>query len=95
MRYENVTFLGHYAEFLIDKNIYACFHYPISVWNNAGHGTRHLCGHSHGAFNETLPDAACGAKLDVGWDVFQRPILVEEIETIMRLKPFVKKDHHE
>jgi calcineurin-like phosphoesterase family protein len=95
LKWENVTFLGHYAEFSIEGNIYICFHYPISVWNHMSHNARHICGHSHGGFSETRPEARDGKKLDVGWDVFRGPISFQEIERIMNKKSFMKQDHHE
>lgn len=95
LKWENVTFLGHYAEFLINKKRYICQHFPLSIWNHYQYNARHVCGHSHGSFEETRPEWKKGKKLDVGWDIFRRPISFDEVEDIMRTKEFVRLDHHD
>lgn len=68
--------------------LFVCFHYGLRVWNCSHHGSVHLYGHSHG----NLPPE--GRSLDVGWDVWGRPLLLEEIEKMMEGKPALIVDHH-
>lgn len=35
------------------RNLIALSHFPYQIWNKSHHGAWHLCGHSHGSFNET------------------------------------------
>ena len=53
-------------------------HYPLAVWNKRHHGAYHLHGHSHGSY--VVPK---GKILDVGWDVWQKPISFKEVVEYM------------
>lgn len=49
------------------------FHFPIEEWNNMKYGTIHLHGHTHGR------STSMTNRYDVGWDVYGRPVTIEEI----------------
>jgi calcineurin-like phosphoesterase family protein len=66
------------------------FHYPVKQWNNANKGAYMLSGHSHG----NLPYTENELGLDVGWDVFKRPISFFEVEDILSKRVYMAKDHH-
>lgn len=94
IRYKNVTFVGHYKEIVINKQLIVLFHYPISSWNHIKHGSWMLCGHSHHSFNLSRPDNTESKILDVGWDGFKKPLSFEEVKLIMDKKNIAKVDHH-
>lgn len=65
----------------------AC-HYPLLTWKHAHRGWKMLHGHSHGTLRHRH-----GGRLDVGWDVFGRPLtLTEACEAAGEYEPV---DHHE
>lgn len=63
-------------------------HFPIEVWAEAHKGNWHLHGHSHGSLTST------DLRLDVGWDVFMRPISLASVAQIMAGRAFKVRDHH-
>lgn len=65
-------------------------HYPMIVWNKSHYGSWMLHGHCHG--NLKFQDNA--RRLDVGWDVFQRPVKYEELRELMKNRGNVNYDHH-
>lgn len=65
-------------------------HFPLLTWNQAHRGSIHLFGHCHGS----LKEATEGRKADVGWDVWERPIPLEELVSILKEKPIWTPDHH-
>lgn len=91
----NVTILGHYAEVIVNKQLIILNHFPLSIWNEQKRGAWHLTGHSHGGFEDTLPTTTnTGKILDVGWDVFRKPVSMDDIRPIMDKKQYVKKDRN-
>lgn len=58
---------------LPDKRTIIMSHYPMLVWDKCHHGSVMLHGHSHGSLV-----GAKGKILDVGWDVWGRPLTLEE-----------------
>lgn len=63
-------------------------HYSMRIWNDSNKGSFHLYGHSHG----TLPPI--GRSLDVGWDVWKKPLSFYEVYNILKKVPLHKVDHH-
>jgi calcineurin-like phosphoesterase family protein len=60
------------------------YHWPLQSWQDKPKGAWHLHGHVHGRFAASLPgDARKGLVLDVGWDVWKRPVEFAEIKTVM------------
>ncbi len=53
-----------------------------------------LCGHSHYSYPATQVDSADGLTLDCGWDGHAKPLLFDEIVSIMNQKQIRKADHH-
>lgn len=77
----------HYAELqLRDGNIIVMSHYPMAVWNRCHHGSYHLYGHCHGAFQLE------GRAMDVGLDSRSDLMLWSLPEILIKLedKPYVK-----
>jgi len=69
----------HEAKYLrIEGHKLYLSHYACRVWRNSHHGSMHLYGHSHGA----LP--GIGRSMDVGWDVFHRPVSLTEVADLLR-----------
>jgi calcineurin-like phosphoesterase family protein len=74
----------------VHKQKICMFHYPMLTWNCAHHGSWHLCGHSHGSMEGKYTTT----RMDVGWDIYRRPICIEDIERYMSTKTFSPVDHH-
>lgn len=81
-----IKYLGHYFSFRRGPKEFVCFHFPIQIWDGISKGTMHLCGHSHGHNTLSLPTDKTCKMLDCGWDVHNRPISMQEIESIMSKK---------
>lgn len=93
--HQKFEFVGDYLEIFWDNKFVTMFHYPISVWNEAHHGSWALCSHSHGSFGPSLPTTYDQGKiLDCGWDVHKRPLSFLEVEEIMKKKSYTPVDHH-
>lgn len=86
--------MGHYIEAEIDRKNCVLSHFPFAIWNNSHHGSFNLHSHCHGSFVESLPENKCCKRLDVGWDVFAKPISFAEIRKIMNEKDVAVLDHH-
>lgn len=67
------------------------FHYPMIVWDRSHYGSWHLHGHCHG----TLEIGDNSTRMDVGWDVWKRPITLEDIKRSMNSRLYKIYDHHE
>lgn len=94
LTYEKFVFLGNYAEIVVDRQLIVLSHYAIGSWNEMGKGSWNIHGHSHGSYQNGLPDNVSTKQLDVGWDVFKRPIDFNEINKIMSKKQISRVDHH-
>jgi calcineurin-like phosphoesterase family protein len=94
IRYENVTFLGKEAEVIVDGQYMVLSHFPKASWNHSQHGSLHLCGHQHGNVKYLRPENTSGKRLDVGWDVFMKPVPFHEVVTIMNNKTVCLEGHH-
>lgn len=95
-RYRNVTFLGAQVEVSLDECQHAVLsHFPLAIWNRSHHGSWNIHSHCHGTFAGSLPQSKKGKRLDVGWDVFRRPVNYSEIRTIMSQKSPEILDHHD
>lgn len=64
-------------------------HYPLMTWPQAHYGAWHFHGHSHG--NLRAPETT---RQDVGWDVFRRPVSIDELFVIMSARAYGAVDHH-
>lgn len=74
-----------------DKNQHLIlFHYPMLTWDRAHYGSCQIHGHCHGS----LFDEYESTKIDVGWDVWRRPIAYEDIKRYMANKEYKVVDHH-
>lgn len=71
------------------EQLIALCHYPMAVWDRGHYGAWHLHGHSHGQLVAPLT-----TRLDVGWDVFGRPVSFEEVQTIMSSRTYRIVDQH-
>lgn len=83
---DQFALIRDYLEIKIEKNTFCLFHYPIKSWNGKHKGSINLHGHSHGKIESSLPNVKGERILDVGWDVFRRPISVKEILEIIDYK---------
>lgn len=92
--HKSIVFLPQYCEFYINSTHLVLFHYPIISHNHLGHGTYHLCGHSHGSCIFTNKDKGVGRRLDVGLESFGRPISLKEVKYHLRDRTLDSFDHH-
>jgi calcineurin-like phosphoesterase family protein len=84
------TFLGNYAEVMIDHTHVVLSHYPIASWNHVSKGAYMLHGHCHG----NLKDEKTMKRLDIGWDWKNRPVEWNEIVRELENRKTVPVDHH-
>lgn len=94
VRYKNMVYLGHYHEIVVNKQLIILSHYAFQIWNESHHGSWCLCGHSHGTLPTIRPESTYGKILDMGWDLYKKPLSFDEVKTIMDKKPIQKVDHH-
>ena len=66
------------------------FHYPMLTWDRAHYGSWHLHGHCHGSLDPKF----VSTRMDVGWDVWRRPISYEDIKRHLKDREYVVVDHH-
>jgi calcineurin-like phosphoesterase family protein len=93
--FNKFKFVGDYLEVFYGNQLICMSHYPFAVWNESHHGSWMIHSHSHGSYNPGLPNVGSHGKiLDVGWDVFNRPVEVQEIKTIMDNKEKIFNDGH-
>jgi calcineurin-like phosphoesterase family protein len=92
---QRFLWVGDYLEVYWGNKLITFAHYPIASWRDAGQGSWMVHGHSHSAYVPGKPETKDQGKiLDVGWDVFNRPITMHEVSDIMDSKQFVQVDHH-
>jgi calcineurin-like phosphoesterase family protein len=94
LKYKNLVFIGDYLEIFIDKQEYVLCHYPIYSFNHSKYGAAMICGHSHGGCALTKPENAMGRYLDVGWDLFHKPLSSDEVRDLVLKKTILSFDHH-
>jgi calcineurin-like phosphoesterase family protein len=68
----------------------SCMHYPMAVWPSSHYGAWHIHGHSHGTYKQGI-----GKRLDVGWDVWQKPISYSTVKDYMAHRMISTIDHHD
>ena len=70
-------------------------HWPMRTWQGKPHGSVCVVGHTHGRMRETRPgECGGGLILDVGWDIWHRPITFGEVMTEMRNKKAMMGDKY-
>lgn len=94
LKYRNVTFLGHYCEVSINGQFIILFHYPLLSWNHLSTGAWALVGHEHGGLPATRPENKNGKILDIGWDLYNKPLSFNEVKIIMDTKQIASMGHH-
>jgi calcineurin-like phosphoesterase family protein len=94
VKYKNIAYIGHYHEVVVNGQFIVLFHYPLLSWNQMMHGSWALVGHEHGWLPSTRPDAKEGKILDLGWDLYKKPLSFAELKPIMDAKPISKIGHH-
>ncbi len=94
LTYKNLTYIGHYNEIIVNGQFIVMCHYPLRSWNHLSDGSWCLCGHEHGALEETRPEYSEGKILDLAWDLYKKPISFSEIQTIMNSKKMSAVGHH-
>lgn len=100
MDYENVTFVGWQALFSYQRQMIHAQHFPLEVWDEMKNGVWHVCGHSHGSFDQTNGDVTTNGKImDVGvesaLDNFGDFVVTfDQVNQFMSKRMIIKKDHH-
>ncbi len=91
---ERIRYLGDYHSFKIKNyGTYILFHFPILVWDGQAHGSKLLCGHSHGDLQFSRPETTVNKILDCGWDVHSRPLSLKEVDNILNRKTIYQLHH--
>jgi len=109
---KDMRWLGEYSEMLfmepqqkpnvkcVRRHITLC-HYPLQIWNKSHHGTWHLCGHSHGSFEETsvynptIKRFDCGVENALEWSKNEAVMFhYDDVKYIMNKKQTFNGDHH-
>lgn len=63
------------------------YHWPGATWQGKPHGSWFITGHTHGRYKKAQPgEIGGGLILDVGWDVFKRPLNFSELKAEMDKK---------
>lgn len=70
---EKITVHPHHVERRFDGTKTIMTHFPYEEWAGNNKGILHLHGHAHG--NGTRR----AGRIDVGWDIFHKPVAIEEI----------------
>lgn len=92
--WNNITFVGESVDVEVDGFNFHLGHFPKLIWDKQHHGRVMGCGHSHGTCKKTLPNNKMGKIVDLGWDVFGRPIDIKEFKKIVDSKEVERQDHH-
>lgn len=85
------TTISHYQEIKVNGQLICLFHYPMIQWHQAHRGSWLLSGHCHGNEPQSHPDTAKYKCIDIGWDIFRKPLDTNSIRQIMDHK--VNKGH--
>lgn len=72
----------------VSKQLIVFCHYPLVSWNKSHYGSIMLHGHCHGKYNGP------GRILDIGWDVYGKPMDLQEIIDIANGRAIVSVDGH-
>jgi len=75
----------------IQKQPITISHFPLLAWNKSYHGAWHLHGHSH----VFIPEWELCKRINVGWDIWHRPVNFDEIKEIMDTRIIDKKENGE
>jgi calcineurin-like phosphoesterase family protein len=82
-----------YKEFYYHKKLFCLFHYPITEWNKAHHGSFQLHGHQHNTWETAVKDRR---QMDIGVDSRPdrdvAPWTIDEVIEVLKDKPNSK--HH-
>lgn len=65
-------------------------HCPMLTWPEAHHGSWQAHGHSHGSLDKLYTST----RIDVGWDIWRRPLAYEDIKRYMSTRTYKVVDHH-
>ena len=84
---------GDYLEFSTGKKLWCAQHLPLLSWTESAKGSYCLGGHEHGNINH-LDIVKNSRWLDLGWDVWGKPISLFELDLILREKPIRSCGHH-
>jgi len=88
-----IKYLNHYYTFRKGKKFFVCSHFPFRTWDGQSKGSMHMHGHCHGNLLSSSAQNKDQKILDVGWDVFSKPMHIEEIVKIMQTKE-INSEHH-
>lgn len=85
------SWCGDYLEIFVGNRLVCLFHYPLKSWNERQKKSIAITGHEHG----DLPYQENEYGIDVGWDVWKRPLSWKDIEYIISKKVFGTCGHHQ
>jgi calcineurin-like phosphoesterase family protein len=87
LNFDNLISYWDYKEISYNKNRIILFHFPITVWNLIADGSLHFHGHTHGGHQGE------GRCMDVGYDMHNRIITMEEAIDMVKDKPIIKRHY--
>jgi calcineurin-like phosphoesterase family protein len=93
-RVGKLIFCGNYLQLYINHQPVVVSHFPYYVWDGMKDGAIHVCGHSHGSCEFSHASLNDSKIVDVGWEVFGKPISFEELIEITKDKKIAVRDHH-
>ena len=90
----NLTFLGSYAEVIVNGQFIVLNHFPFAIWNKSHHSSWNIHSHNHATFKESLPEYPYFKRLDVGIDTAKKIFSFRDVQKIMAGKQIKQLDHH-
>jgi calcineurin-like phosphoesterase family protein len=93
-RWNNLIFVGESLDVEVDNFSFHLSHFPKLIWEKQHHGKGMGCGHSHSSCPKTLPDNKMGKIVDLGWDVWNAPVSLNEFKRVIKSKEINLEDHH-
>lgn len=90
---------GDYKEIKLSGQRITLCHYPLRVWNKSSKGAWMLHGHCHGNLeylkaSKDESDRSFAKTIDVGWDVWHKPLEFCQLVVEMEYYSNLSIDHH-
>lgn len=84
--------VNDYVEIICKGRLFCLSHYPLSEWPECANGSYMIHGHCHGNLKDKAHDDF--RILDVGWEIWTRPLHADEIIEKLDNRPNYTVGHH-